>query len=166
MNRAEYDLLRKRIEDTCRRDLEALERVWALAQDIELPQPEPPAARLPAALEPSPAAEKSPEKPQFPGPIRADVVKEVRAAIPKLQSPFSVHDVEQLILTQNPDLKETLKRSSITSALNRLVEGHEVALVRTGAGKRPSFFATPGTFGDGVRKDPEGEGGDTPDENE
>lgn len=128
MTRAEYDLLRGRIEDACRRNLEALDRVWALVRD------------------------QAGQAPARPAPARLDVLSEVHAVLPGLARQFTVRDVMRTILGRNPTLASSLKQTSVTASLTRLAERGEILLVRRGSGKRASLFeqaekapATPAT---------------------
>jgi hypothetical protein len=148
MTREEYDLLKQRIRETYRRDLEALERVWALARNVGpiIPGPSPNSPLAPPAQ--SCQAPHDVNFDQLPiigmggtgSSFQASLPEVVRGVLLNLAERFTVHDVQRAIANDHPDLAGPSKRPSITSALNRLVETHEITLLQAGRGKRPSLF--------------------------
>lgn len=155
MTRQEYESLRHEINERHRLDLEALDRVWGIAQLVAKASPspyrlEPPSASTQsAAIFPAvPASQPPGYLPQPPASdgSRMDVMRFVREILPSLPDEFTVHDAARLVIDKHQDLAETLNRSSVTTALNRLVEVREIGLVQAGAGKRASRFSrTPQT---------------------
>ena len=58
----------------------------------------------------------------------------------EMQGEFTSTDVMNKIIELNPELVEYLNRSSVTAALNRLVDAEKLVLTKRGAGKRPSSY--------------------------
>lgn len=154
MTRDEYDLLKKRIAEQYRQDLEALERIWKLAKGLDCGKPESHRAETPtttaiavasAVVLPPPDQPQEPQESQPQAAAvesqRFDVLRLVRDVLPLIEGSFSVHDVCRLIFHKQPEYASTLNRSSVTSALNRLVDVKEISLVLAGAGKRASVFS-------------------------
>jgi hypothetical protein len=147
MDRAEYTRLREKIEHRYRRDLDALDRVWEMSQDGEPAGPPAPTVVANSSLplrHVGPTTHQSngaTPAPTSPDKTRMDVISLVRKAIPYMTAAkFDCSDIFDAIISDHPDLEEKLNKSSITSALNRLVDSQEIYLLERGAGKRATVF--------------------------
>lgn len=151
MTEAEFSVLKARIEDRYRRDLEALERIRAISQEVSSPQSTPspsgPTA-LTASIIPTssvvrithPDADRTGQNGEGRGEGRMDVLSLVEQATMGVEGEFTSSNVAEEIVFHHPHLESTLKRSSVTSALNRLVDSDRLLLVSKGKGKRPSRY--------------------------
>jgi len=116
MNEREYGRLKAEAEAEYRRKLDAIEMVWKLSGG---------------------AAKNGTE---FAVLGKGSLLKAVRDAIVHLQDEFTVHDVEQYIIRNNPTVAPSLKRPSLSSALKRLEKQNLVAISTKGTGKRASKY--------------------------
>ena len=126
MKEREYRKLRAKIECEYRENLQALDLVFKMSGGD--------AAEVGAAT-PLPMGE---------------LAKAVRGAVDAQGSEFTVRNIEDAILESNPDYRGSINRTSISSALKRLV--NDVIVVKQlGRGKRATRYEkrqTPDTTGD------------------
>ena len=158
MTREQYDHLRRQIKEQYTRDLKALDRVWEIVKSLPQPvvpvlqyPPKPPVEREPrdygTIVEESGGTESGPEHDSTESAVpKAKVLNLVREAIGNsfATGDFSSRDVVACIDAIHAD--EGIKRTSITSALNRLVELNELDLIEAGEGRRPSRFTVSTRF--------------------
>jgi len=149
MTRAEYEKLKRKINDECQRKLEALETVWDLAGDAGAVRTVPTAATpppTPSVAEPAgahrPDAEVAYQQLQLAANGRMEVLSLVRANVLPRADEFTMNHVYEAIISEHPGVGGILKKPSITSALTRLVELGDLKLIEKGSGKRPSKFMT------------------------
>jgi hypothetical protein len=116
MHRKEYDRLRAKIEADYQRDLDALERIWAIAGVA------------------SPQSKSDSTQP------KGEVMRVIREAVLSISGDVTVQVVEQHIAAAFPDLASRLKRPSVSSALQRLAADEELEIKELGRGKRPTVY--------------------------
>jgi hypothetical protein len=139
MTQTEYDALKRTIEDAYRRDLQALQRVWELSKS--LPPILTSQTATPSITQAAPTTDYSDALDEDDSTSRIDVIGMVKEVVrAHLSGEFTSTDVADKIEKLHPELGATLKRSSITSAMNRLVVQELLELVEAGSGKRPSLY--------------------------
>lgn len=116
MKEPEYLRLKRRIEADYQRRLDALTMVWEMARDSD-------------------AEHRSRGTPRAGG-----VRQAVDAAVAAIPGEISVQVVERWIGQQHPDLRDGLKRPSLSQALKRLTNSGVLEVVNRGAGKRPTIY--------------------------
>jgi hypothetical protein len=127
LNRRDYDRLKKQIEDRYRRDIEALERVWEMANGGAGAQRESPEGR----------AATSTQHTRVEG--LTDAIRKVLATI---TGTFTIRDIMARVIEIDQAVGEAIqdKPASVSSALKRLESEGEISVVRKGSGKRPSEY--------------------------
>jgi hypothetical protein len=127
LNRRDYERLRKQIEDRYRRDIEALDRVWEMANGASGTQKEASEAR----------ASSSTQSPRVEG-----LTDAIRKALATITGTFTLRDIMAKVMEVDPVVGEAIqdKPASVSSALKRLEGDDEISVVRKGSGKRPSEY--------------------------
>lgn len=120
MREAEYKRLKGRIEEECRKKLEALELVWRMSNST---------------------SQNGNQQGSMVTFGKGALQLAVRNALQEIKGDFTLHDIEKWIRTNNQSLAATLKRASLSGTLKRLEEKtHEVEIVSRGSGKRASTY--------------------------
>lgn len=159
MRRAEYDAIRRRIEARYRKEREALEIIWSLANEgDEQPElSEPPRAEEPASPVPveNPAGSSTGGEPETNGEVGRDtletfsespakraripVLPEVRNLIREIEGDIKQNDIRRMLSQKFPD--EHVVASSVSGALKRLLDAGELELVsKGGAASEPYIY--------------------------
>jgi len=112
VNEKQYLRLRRQIEDDYKKKLDALETVWRMVSD--------------------PAAEPATSHP------RQNLMPLVRDAVATVDGPFTQTDLQEQLAAKNPSA--SIRRSSLASALRRLVDEGVLEIVERGVGKKPSIY--------------------------
>ncbi len=112
MYEREYLRLKKEIEDRCRKDLEALERVWQLSKRDE------PDNKI----------------------KRGDLQNAIVRVVSELKQDFTAEQVLARLKTAAPEIGEKTKASTVSSALKRMHENGEIDAVIRGIGRKPSVY--------------------------
>lgn len=116
MTQAEYERLKRRIQEEYHANLEALERVWKMA------------AKSGAGEGDSPAARHK----------KGRLKEAVREAVTGLQDGFTATDVIDVLQKLYPDLDTS--HASVSSTLRRLTESGDIALIQEGSGQRAGTY--------------------------
>jgi len=125
VNLKEYERLKADAQAEYRRKLEAIETVWKMSGGQN---------------------GVTANSPQFARVGKGTLQEAVRAALPNIGGEFTLRNVYNQIVLDDPLLAERIKDRlpSISSALKRMADDHELVLVEAGSGKRPSKYRRPG----------------------
>ena len=118
MHEREYAKLRKQIEAEYRRKLDALDIVYELSGG-------------PANGVPSTGTAIG----------KGVLAKAVRAAVDRQPDSFTVRDIENRIIEMRPELRKSINRTSISSALKRLAKDSHIVTRKVGRGKRATVYS-------------------------
>lgn len=130
MNERDYIRLKKQINERYQRDLEALERVWQMAQE----------SNGLVSISSSNRSYSSGDNVMR----NEGLTEAIRSALRTFDDPFTVHIVINRVSELFPDLAESVRQkpASVSSALKRLEKFREIEVIRVGSGKRPSEYRT------------------------
>jgi hypothetical protein len=127
MREKDYNKLRREIQEKCRQDIEALDRVWAMISGTS-----------PGLVSSDFAGNGAGSAaPRIEG--LADAIREVLPAMPET---FTIRDVIDAIGRGNPELGASVreKPTSVSSALKRFEREKKITLTRVGVDKKPSEY--------------------------
>jgi hypothetical protein len=130
MKRTEYERLKEQAAADYAANLQALERVWALAQKDE-------DVSLQNAAEENPPAERNGSARHGKRLGKGDLLRAVKDAINSLPLKFTTLDVFDNVAKQ---LRTPIARPSVKSVLIRLEKDGYVETVTRGIGRRPSIY--------------------------
>jgi hypothetical protein len=120
MHESEYKRLKRKIQAEYDEKMKALDMIWGLSNTVR---------------------RKSSNDTETRGVGKGALLQAIREALPKLTGDFSAKDVEKQMKADNATFAATVKRASISSALNRLEEDYkEIVLVVKGRGKRSTTY--------------------------
>jgi len=130
MTEKEYLKLKEKIQAACKRDLEALDRVWSMSGGGQPPK----------------GTEEGSAK-------KGQLIAAVREAVISLEGQFSLIEVEKALKSYDPSL--TLpQRATLTQALSRMGEKGEIEVVSKGKGRAMTIYtqkkSPPQFSGEGV----------------
>jgi hypothetical protein len=131
----ERDYLKKRqeIEQQCRNDLAALDRVWAMFSKAS-----PPASTEPLPRVPWPRARVA-EEIDDNSPNKRDAV---RAALSSFAGrEFMSKDVRDKLDTEHPEVSRVITENQLSSIVSRLASMGEIIVVRAKVGRSPAIYA-------------------------
>lgn len=136
MKEKDYLKLKAKIEAEYRQNIEALNRIWAMAGD----KPKNPQVALETTksllgdlLGAATAADTGSSK----APRNASGLAQcVRSFVEIAAGPFTILDVEGVVIQSIPEAK----RLSIAAAIKRLVKNEKIIIEKQGSGRRPSIY--------------------------
>lgn len=100
--------------------LDAIERVWVLAQDVS---GDGPGRNASTHTEPT------------------TLIGQVRTAVAAITGSFTVSEVEEYIGAFYGKGTRQVRKTSISSALGRMVDGKEIVVFKPGGGRRPTIYS-------------------------
>lgn len=147
MNRRLYSELKKKIESRYKKDLEALERVWTIAnEDSE-------SALTPKAVDEIIDQAESTSKEQssvlqngHDGPVkRFSLRREIERMITEFgpDEDITQGDIRHKLEHQFPDHSDFFQSASVSSALRRIAQSGDLVLISTGTGSEPNRYRKP-----------------------
>lgn len=147
MKRSEYLDLKKKIEARYKRDMEALERVWAIVNEYSDSAPTSKAVN--EIVEQT--ASDSKEKPENHRPEQNGLVERfsLRREIENILSEFDVHEaitqgeVRQRLEARFPGHEAFMHSASVSSALRHIAQAGDLVLVSKGTGSEPNRYRLP-----------------------
>lgn len=148
MKRAEYLRLKDKIEARYKRDMEALERVWAIANEGS--QSTLTSETVHEIVEQaSPASEEEPAAAQngHGGPAkRFSLRREIEKMLPEFGpgQDITQGEVRHRLERRFPDHGDFFHSASVSSALRRIAQSGDLVLVSTGSGNEPNRYRKPG----------------------
>ncbi len=114
MQEREYLRMKREIEERCRQDLAALERIWELSG--------------------GPKQGGSSD-----GIKRGDLQNAIIRALGNFTTDFTAEQMHARIRVTDPEIGEKAKPSSVSSSLNRM-DGSEIEIIERGVGRKPSVY--------------------------
>jgi len=148
MRRAEYQQLKAKIEARYRRDIEALERVWIIANEYGDSRPSPETIREvveQAATPPGGEPEAKPNEQN--GEIkRFSLRREIENMLPEFgpDEDITSGNVKRTLMERFPGHDAFMHSASVSSALRRIAQSGDLVLVSTGKGSEPNRYRKPG----------------------
>jgi hypothetical protein len=124
MNSRDYERLKRQIEEKYKADIEALERVWEMAQ-----------ASAPQATENTSA-------------LPEDLPQLVKAAVVEMDGIINKRSVTNYLRRTNENIPQSVQ-NTVGGILRKLSESGELTLKLRGQGKRPSEYVRTSSNGTG-----------------
>lgn len=135
MRQKEYLRLKAKIEADYRQNLDALNRIWKMAEEKQTSSTpaSAPDSILGELLGETGTLASEPKPPTYPA---TGLAQHVRAFIEKTTAPFTIIDVEHSVIPFIPGVR----RVSIATALKRLHTAGKISIESQGSGRRPSVY--------------------------
>jgi hypothetical protein len=144
MRREEYLELREKIEARYKRDIEALERVWIIANEHSESKASPETIREvveQAATTPEQESETA-SNDQNREVRRFSLRREIEALLPEFapDEDITQGEVRRRLGQRFPGYEDFMKSASVSSALRRIAQSDDLVLVSVGSGSEPNRY--------------------------
>lgn len=166
MNRNDYLELRAKIEARCKKDIEALDRVWAIANEDNESALTPEAVHeIVEQVNRSPEEQPSTLAPSEGSPAvqsgqngalrRWSLRKEIEKMLPEFGADEDITsgNVRRTLAERFPGHTAFMQPASVSSALRRIAQSGDLVLVSTGTGSEPNRYRRPEGVGAGMEHD-------------